>query len=71
MLLYYMSQVPKKELNESVPNNINQTSEINNFAKSFNILNISNNDKDLIKNKYILHEYNYTKILDNIFNVDD
>ena len=71
MILYYMSEIQKKELNKSVKNNTNKPSEINNLVKSFKVLNISNSEKELMKNKSILHKYNYTKILDSIFNVED
>ena len=71
MILYYMSEIQKKELNKSVKNNTNKPSEINNLVKSFKVLNISNSEKELMNNKSILHKYNYTKILDSIFNVED
>ena len=66
-----MSEIQKKEVNKSVKNNTNKNSDLNNFNKSFKILNISNKERELVKNKSILHEYNYTKILDSIFKLDD
>ena len=66
-----MSEIQKKELNKSVKNNTSKPSEINNLVKSFKVLNISNSEKELMNNKSILHKYNYTKILDSIFNVED
>lgn len=63
-----MSEIQKKE---SLKNNTKKTPETNNLVKSFKILNITNKETEVMKNKSIIHDYNYTKILDTIFKVDD